>query len=210
MMKQAFAALAFAATTMSVQAGVLINEGFDDVATLAGSGWVFDNRSTPGGAAPGWFQGVAEVFGAQAGAISSYAAVNFNSAPPGGAIDSWLVTPEFDASKGADIAFYLRSAGWGADEQLVYSFIGGARTTVDMVPGGDWTLVTAHLDANVLGMTRLAFEYIGTADTADYIGLDSLSISAPDAAAAVPEPASLMLLAGGLLGLGTIRRRSRG
>lgn len=212
MMKKAFAAMALAATTMSAQAGVLINEGFDDVPALSASGWVFDNKSTPGGATSGWFQGVAEVFGAQAGAAGSYAAVNFNSAPPGGAIDSWLLTPEFDASKGIDITFYLRSAGWGMDEQLAYSFTGsgGIRTIVDLVGGGDWTLVTAHLDANVLGTTRLAFEYMGTSDTADYIGLDSLTVSAPDAGAAVvPEPATLFLCAGGLLGLGALRRRPR-
>jgi hypothetical protein len=52
-----------------------------------------------------------------------------------------------------------------------------------------------------VGAARFAFEYTGTYDSANYVGLDSLSVD-------VPEPASMALFAGGLLGLGAIRRRS--
>jgi len=211
MMKKAFAAAVLAAMTMSAQAGVLINEGFDNVASLAASGWTFTNSSVPAGATTGWYQGSSNVFGAQSGDVTSYAAANYNNAGAGGTINSWLITPEFDASGGVDISFYLRAAGGGYADQISYGFYGtgAAMTTINPVPDSDWTLYSVHLDANSLGTTRFAFQYGGTYDSANYVGLDSLTISAADATGDVPEPASLALIAGGLLGLGAMRRRAR-
>jgi hypothetical protein len=122
-----------------------------------------------------------------------------------------LLTPEFNASGGVDISFYLRAAGDGFADLLSFGFTGtgATMTTVNPVPDSGWTLYSVHLDANTLGTTRFAFQYGGTFDTANYLGLDSLTISAPTAAGDVPEPASLALLASGLLGLGAMRRRAR-
>jgi hypothetical protein len=211
MMKKAFAAAVLAAMTMSAQAGVLINEGFDNVAGLAASGWTFTNSSNPTGLTTGWYQGSGNVFGAQSGDITSFASANFNNAAPGGTINSWLITPEFDARGGVDISFYLRAAGEGYADQVSYGFYGvsATTTTVNPVPDSGWTLYNVHLDANTLGTARFAFQYGGTYDSANYVGLDSLNISTPTAAGDVPEPASLALLAGGLLGLGAMRRRAR-
>lgn len=208
MMKKAFAAAVLAAMTMSAQAGVLINEGFDNVASLASNGWLFVNNSTPGGVTPGWFQGAA-IFDAQSGNVASYAQANYNNAPAGGQIDSWLITPTFDASLGATVSFYLRAAGEGYADQVNFGFVnvdgsftGTALTTVNPVPVNGWTQYTAWVGANVLGSTRFAFEYTGAADSSNAVGLDSLTVD-------VPEPASLALIAGGLLGLGAMRRRAR-
>jgi len=208
MMKKAFAAAVLAAMTMSAQAGVLINEGFDNVANLASSGWVFASAGTPGGITNGWFQG-AGIFDAQSGNAASYAQANYNNAPAGGFIDSWLITPTFDASLGATISFYLRAAGEGYADQVNFGFInadgsftGTALTTVNPVPANGWTQYTAWVGANVLGSARFAFEYTGAADSSNAVGLDSLTVD-------VPEPASLALIAGGLLGLGAMRRRAR-
>lgn len=209
MMKQALAAMIITGITMSAQAGVLIDEGFDNVGALAAGGWTLTNASTPAGATPGWFQGDLGIFGAQAGAANAYVAANFNNAAPGGTLDNWLITPEFDASRGVDISFWLRAAGDpGFTDQIGYGFVGaGAETIVSPVPATGWTQYTVHVDANTLGTTRFSFRYFGAADSADYVGLDSLTVTAPGGD--VPEPASLALFAGGMLALGALRRRVR-
>jgi len=211
MMKKALAAVALAAMTMSAQAGVVINEGFNNVTSLAQSGWTFTSTSTAGGLTSGWFQGTTGVFDAQAGDATSYAAANFNNTVAGGTINSWLITPEFDATNGVDISFYLRAGGEGYSDTLSYGFygVGASMVTVNPVPDSGWTLYNVHLDADTLGTTRFAFQYGGTYDTANFVGLDSLTVTTADATGDVPEPASLALLAGGLLGLGAIRRRAR-
>jgi hypothetical protein len=211
MMKKALAAMALAGMAMSAQAAVVISEGFSDVAALASRGWISVNAGTPGGASPGWVQGAAtaELFSAQSGAANSYASASYNIAPAGGSLDSWLITPVFDASYGATISFYLRAAGEGYADQISYGFINASGTpdstgltTIAAVPAGEWTQYTAWIGPDALTSTRFAFEYTGTFDSANYVGLDSLTVD-------VPEPASMALFAGGLLGLGAIRRRSR-
>jgi hypothetical protein len=202
MMKTAFATLALAAMTMTAHAGVIFQEGFDDVPGLAAKGWTFANASTPGGLTSGWFQGNSGAFNAQSGAPDSYAAANFYNAPPGGSIDSWLYTPTFDASGGAEVSFYLRAAGEGYSDKVSYGFEGaGGMTTVFPVPDAGWTLYTAHLDSGQAGTTRFGFRYFGDEADANYVGLDSLTV--------VPEPGSIALLAGGMLAFAVIRRRTR-
>ena len=210
MMKKAFAAMALAAMTMSAQAAVVINEGFDNVSGLTSSGWSIISASTPVGATGSWYQGSSSVFSAQSGDSTSYAAANYNNTTEGGTIDSWLLTPVFDASLGATVSFYLRAAGEGYADTINFGFINAdgtftsiPLTTVSAVPDSDWTQYTAWIGADSLGSVRFAFEYTGTYDTANYVGLDSLTVD-------VPEPASLALIAGGLLGLGAMRRRARG
>jgi hypothetical protein len=199
MMKKAFAAVALAGMAMSAQATVVINEGFTDVAALSSKGWISFNKGTPGGPdqSPGWVQGAAtaELFNAQAGAPNSYASASYNIAPEGGFIDSWLITSQFDASKGANISFYLRAAGGGFADQLTYGFVDAAgnfnsavRATVNPVPDNAWTRYNIWIAPQNVGLTRLGFEYTGTNESANYIGLDSLVVD-------VPEPASMALLA---------------
>jgi hypothetical protein len=211
MMKKALAAMALAGTAMSAQAALVISEGFSDVAALASKGWISVNAGTAGGGSPGWVQGAAtaELFSAQSGAANSYASASFNIAPENGSIDSWLITPVFDATYGATISFYLRAADAAYADQISYGFIGASGaldstglTTIAAVPAGEWTRYDVWVGPNAVGAARFAFEYTGTYDSANYVGLDSLSVD-------VPEPASMALFAGGLLGLGAIRRRSR-
>jgi hypothetical protein len=204
MMKKMFAAMALAAMTMSAQAGVVVSEGFESVASLATNGWTFINDSSPAGVTTGWFQGTPGPFSAQAGTDASYASANYNNTVEGGTISSWLITPTFNAINGVDISFYLRAAGDGYSDQIEYGFSGGALTTITAVPDSDWTLYTVHLDANTLGATSFAFHYIGTYDSANAVGLDTLTVTD------LPEPTSIALFAGGLLGLGALRRRARG
>jgi hypothetical protein len=211
MMKKAFAAMALAGMAMSAQATVVINEGFENVPGLASQGWVFTNASTPGGLTPGWSQGDQNIFNAQSGSAYSYAQANYNAAAAGGNLNAWMLTSAFDATKGATVTFSLRAdALEGYFDQVNFGFVnangtltGLALTSVNPVPTGDWVQYTAWVGADTLSAsTRFAFQYTGAADTANFVGVDSLVVD-------VPEPASMMLIAGGLLGLGAARRRSR-
>ncbi len=59
-------------------------EGFDNITTLPGAGWVQTNRSSTGGNTD-WFQGNGAVFPAHSGAAASYIAANYNNRTSGNA-----------------------------------------------------------------------------------------------------------------------------
>src|SRR6185503_17575667 len=69
-----------------------LSEGFVDITTLAGAGWVQTNHSTVVGTT-NWFQGNSDVFPAQAGAPTSYIGANFNNTTGTNTISNWLLTP---------------------------------------------------------------------------------------------------------------------
>lgn len=210
MMKKAFAAMALAGMALSAQASVVINEGFDDVSKL--NGWILFNASTPLGDT-GWYQGDQNVFGAQAGSQdNSYIAANYNNAAPGGTLANWLITPEFDASGDVTVKFWLRADPLdGYSDNIAFGFNGGGGLPINFsmsqpitAPTDGWTEYTAYLHGMGTGATaRFAIEYLGDADTSNYVGVDSLSVT-------VPEPTSALLFAAGMLGLRTVRRRQRG
>jgi hypothetical protein len=205
----ALAAQAFAAPTT-------LQEGFDAVVP---GGWLVVNASTPVGSTS-WFQGNAGVFAAHAGASDSYAAANFLSTDPaGGLISTWLMSPVLEFGS-QTLSFWARTdvdvgAIFGDGMRVLISTAGGSTALSDFVPlldinaanapGGfpqDWTQFTALLAA--AGTGRIAFEYtVGRTAIANYVGLDSVSISI-----AIAEPAVLALvaLAAGLAA-GVARRR---
>lgn len=211
MMKKALAAMALAGITMSAQAGVLYQQGFDNVNGLASQGWVMNNASSPNGIT-GWYQGDQSQFGAQAGAGNSYIAANYNNAAAGGTLANWLISPVFDISKDGSVSFWLRAA---ADpdysDHVAFGFSSGGSALADFimstsvtVPTDGWSLYTIAYDGRGAGSTaRFAIEYTGAAVSANYIGIDSFSVN-------VPEPASALLFAAGALGLRVVRRRQRG
>jgi hypothetical protein len=211
----ATAALSLAAlgATSARAAGVeVLNEGFDDVAGLAG--WAQVNNSVPAGNA--WFQGNPGLFPAQAGAPDAYAAVNFLSAANGsGSVDNWLITPVLDLSGTTVLSFYTRhDALPGFNDLLEVRYAAGTGTdvadfaTLLTTVGGtagyptDWQQFTATVTND--GSGRFAFRYLGQADTLNYVGLDTVSV-----VTAVPEPVHWMMLALGLGMLTLLRRESR-
>ena len=214
LMAAAAFALAAACPTGSQAAGtILLNEGFDHAGSLAN--WVLVNNSAPPGEP--WFQGNPGVFAAQAGAPDAYIATNYLGALNGvGTIDNWLITPELSFMGPATLSFYTRSLGTaGFNDTLEVRFSGGSGagtggfTTLLATIGGaaaypaSWQQFSASL--NLSGSGRFAFRYTGNAETSNYIGLDTVRVTA------VPEPSAYMLLALGLaaLSLRGLYRRGR-
>ncbi|TFW34564.1 PEP-CTERM sorting domain-containing protein [Massilia horti] len=73
-------------------------------------------------------------------------------------------------------------------------------------PTNGWTLYTVNLGGTGAATTgRFAIQYAGAADTMNYIGIDTLTVRTGD----VPEPATALILASGLIGMAAARRRRR-
>ena len=214
-----------------VQVKADIFEGFDDITTLAGDGWIFQNNSDSPNA--DWFQGNPDVFPSQAGDPPAYIAVNFNSTFDT-VISHWMMTPETDLNNGDIFSFWTRTVtGNGFPDRLelrmstngASSDVGTATTDV-----GDFTNLLVEVNPNLLqgpanypeewtqftvtlsGLNgpesgRFGFRYWVTdagplGSNSNYIGVDTVELVTP-----IPEPASALFLVG--LGLGTclIRRR---
>ncbi|MBL8296841.1 MAG: S8 family serine peptidase [Rhodanobacteraceae bacterium] len=89
---------------------VTVVQGFDDITTIAGLGWLTSNNSVPVGTTPGWFQGNPAVFTAQAGAAtSSYIGAHFNNVAGDNTITNWLVTPLMTFNAASSVNFWTRS-----------------------------------------------------------------------------------------------------
>jgi hypothetical protein len=211
MIKKALTALVLAGAFSAAQADVLVYQGFDNVSAMPG--WVMNNASTPGGIT-GWYQGDQTAFTAHSGAANSYVAANYNNAAAGGSLSNWLITPVFTTATGVSVTFWMRGANDPAYfDQVTFGFSSGSSAIADfsvsptVTVGTDgWAMYTVNLAAQGEGATgRFAIQYTGMADNANYIGLDDLTV------AAVPEPATMLVMAAGMLGLAaTRRRRQRG
>jgi hypothetical protein len=210
MIKKTLGALILFSAAVSAQADVLLQENFNSVAGLTGSGWVLNNNSTPGGIT-GWYQGDQTKFTAQSGGPEAYAAANFNNAPAGGTIDNWLLSPEFSTQHNYSVSLWLRGEqDDGFFDTVSFALSNGSSAIADFVrgdsitvPTGAWTQYFVNVaGSGILGSTgRFAIEYTGSADLANYIGVDTLDIRS------VPEPTSIVILGTGLLGLAVARRR---
>src|ERR1700712_3023455 len=90
----------------SAHSATVLSEGFENFSSLATSGWVFTNNSTPVGTTS-WFKpSDADQFAAQAGTATSYVAANFNSSVDGGTVDNWLITPTFSTAAAGTVSVY--------------------------------------------------------------------------------------------------------
>jgi hypothetical protein len=207
-----------------ISPAAVLTENFDDVTTLAGNGWVIANQSVGVGTTD-WFQGNSGIFGSQAGAGDSYIAANFNSADFGGHISNWLLSPVLSFNNGDTISFFSRvtdnPAAFPDRLELRFSTNGASTATGDFAlllltinpaltstgyPGA-WSQFSATL-SGLGGPTsgRFAFHYDvpDTSLEADYIGIDTLSVTAN---ASVPEPSTWAMASLGLGALTYFRRR---
>ncbi len=201
-------------------------EGFDNLGSL--TDWFVDNNSNPIGSGS-WFQGNPNVFPAHAGAANSYIGVNFQSTTGANTISNWLILPNVTLNNGDTFSFYTRTVTNRAfPDRLQLRLSGnGSSTNVGTLPTDVGDFGTLLLDINPTyvatnypnvwtqysvtlsglgGPTsgRFAFRYFvedggPLGNNSDYIGIDSVAYTA------IPEPATLSLLALGALGL--IRRR---
>jgi hypothetical protein len=75
-------------------------------------------------------------------------------------------------------------------------------TPVMTVGTDGWMRYAATIGGN--SSYRLALQYTGAADLANYVGVDSLEVND------VPEPSTMLSLFAGAMGLALARRRKRG
>ena len=207
-LRRAAAAVVLFAAATAAHAQFVINEGFNNVATLAGSGWILANASAPPGSVAGWFQGDQTIFTSQAGAPQAYVAANFNNAAAGGTLANWLISPTFSTQDPGVVSFYVR-ADLVPDfsDKLKWGFSKGGSSFADFALGSehtigtDWTQVLVSFAAQGAGsIGRFAIVYTGLADDANYVGVDTFAV-------AVPEPETWALMLAGLAGLGVMKRR---
>lgn len=111
-------------------------ESFDDVSTLAGSGWVLQNNSSPVGSAATWLQGGATLFNAYNGASTAYIQASQDNAAAGGDISNWLITPNRTFRNGDVLTYYTRSATAASDRLEVRLSTNGASTNVGSTATG--------------------------------------------------------------------------
>ncbi|MCU0305551.1 MAG: choice-of-anchor J domain-containing protein [Thermoanaerobaculales bacterium] len=136
-------------------------EEFEDITTLPGSGWVWDNNSTGIGTtswAPltegmttrgtGEFQGNTTVFPAYSGA--GYIADNYNATTGASTISDWLMTPAVTIQNGDTLSFWTRTSTTSSwpDRLQVRMSLAGTSTNCGTLPEdlGDFT--TLLLDIN--------------------------------------------------------------
>ncbi len=205
--------------SVSATAGILLQEGFENVSILTSQGWVVANASTPVGSTS-WFQGNVAPFPAQSGSPNSYIAANYLSTPAtGGTISTWLFTPTLALNDGMILSFWTRTDedidALFSDRLNVRISTAGTSTMFSdfntliasvnpaLTPGtgypAEWTQYSVTLSGLGFGSTgRFAFEYnVPLVDDnqnpvfANYIGLDNVSL--------VPAPLNAALLMLGLV-----------
>jgi len=213
---------------LSVPMWADLTEGFNNITTWAGSGWVQTNNSSPLGLT-NWFQGNTGIFTSHSGTADSYIAANFDNAAFGGDISNWLLTPTLSLNNGDSISFWTRTeTGAPFPDSLelrlstngANSNVGATATSV-----GDFTTILLTINPGLMGSYpdswthftvmvsglggptsgRYGFRYVvpDTSANGDYIGIDDVNVTQ------VPEPASMTLLISGLAGAALWRRKNR-
>jgi len=200
------------------------SEGFNNVSSMTGNGWFFQNNSQALGTT-GWFQGISGIFPAFSGSPTWYIAANSRNAgdgPGSDTISNWMLTPELNLFSGGIVTFWTRtvsSVNFPDRLQVRYSTNGSSTNVGTLATDvGDftnllldinptysvsgypnvWTQYTLNIPAT-FSNGRLAFRYFvedgGPAGSrSDYIGIDSLEF------VSVPEPSAITLVS--LFGIG--------
>ena len=211
-LKQTAAGIAALSLSASGMATVVISEGFDNVAGLAGAGWAQVNASTA--ASNAYFQGNSGIFPSASGAADSYVAADFLSGF--GTISNWLIAPTITLDAGLRVDYSARVAGGGfLDTIQVWLSTNGASSNIadfttllgsyssDQDQG--WVAQSLQFGGTPGGTQgRIGFRYFVADTTIDgnYIGIDSLTVTTT-----VPEPATWALAGLAFAGLAMSRRQ---
>jgi hypothetical protein len=158
-LKRTLAAIALAALPFMNASAQSFSEGFADISTLAGNGWVMTNASAAVGST-NWFQGNAVSaggpFDAYNGAANAYIGANYNNTGSTGTISNWLMTPNRTFRNGDVITFWTRkvSPDSYADRLEVRMSTNGASTSVGTGTAvGDYTTLLLSVNPSlVLGV----------------------------------------------------------
>jgi hypothetical protein len=131
---------------------VQLVEGFDDITTLTGKGWIQTNNSSPLGETS-WLQGAPPIFLSQAGASDSYMAASYDNAgsPQPATISNWLLSPVVSIQNGDTLSFYTRTTGnvpTFPDRLQVLLSLNGSSTDVGATATSVGDFTTTLLDIN--------------------------------------------------------------
>jgi hypothetical protein len=207
-MKKLLLSISLIFAAFSTNAQVLLSNSFDDITTLAPTGWTLLNRSTAVGTTT-WFQGNAAVFPSYSGATTSYIGANFNATTGTNTISNWLITPSQTLQNGDVISFYTRTGtGSTFPDRLELrlstagAFSADPATTTTV---GDYTTLALSVNPalnpseypetwtqfsyTVTGLTgqvdcRIAFRYFvtlggPTGANSNFIGIDDFAVTRP-------------------------------
>ena len=155
LLKGAFTAFSFFALTVGSVQAQSFSESFNDITTLAGSGWATTNASVAVGSTS-WFQGnptsAGGPFDSYNGATNAYIGANYNNTGNVGTISNWLMTPNRTFRNGDVLTFYTRkpSPDTYADRLEVRLSTNGASTNVGTGSGvGDYTTLLLSINPNL-------------------------------------------------------------
>lgn len=117
------------ASLAAVSSAQSFNEGFDDITTLAASGWTSQNLSASASSAgplgSHWWQGNANQdvntsanFNAHAGAVSSFISTDFGASTSTGSatLSNWLFAPVRTLQNGDTFTFFSRASTFGTTQ----------------------------------------------------------------------------------------------
>ncbi len=125
-------------------------QGFDDVSSLPGAGWVQINHSEPLGAGV-WAQGNTSAYPSQSGNPDAYVTVGFESGSKVATLSNWLLTPLVRFQNGDSITFWSRTVTDPEfpDRLQVRLSTNGGSTNVGMssTDVGDFTTLLLDINA---------------------------------------------------------------
>lgn len=207
-MKKLLLSISLIFAAFSTNAQVLLSNSFDDITTLAPTGWTLLNRSTAVGTTT-WFQGNATVFPSYSGATTSYIGANFNATTGTNTISNWLITPSQTLQNGDVISFYTRTgtgstfpdrlelrlstAGAFSADPATTTTVGDYTTLALSVnpalTAGEYPEIWTQFSYTVTGLTgqvdcRIAFRYFVTnggpsGANSNFIGIDDFAVTRP-------------------------------
>src|SRR5436190_11402358 len=155
---------------------VPVAQGFDDISTLPGAGWVQINHSQPGPGITNWFQGSTAAFTSQSGAPNSYIAANYDNGTGTSTLSNWLLTQPVTLQNGFMLTFWTRTVTAPAlpDRLQVRMSTNGTSTNVGTTATDVGDLSTLLLDNNTTYKT-IGYPNVWTQFTVSVTGVPTMT-----------------------------------